>query len=76
MFLFIQEHWLPSYNATILENDLQSYDFSTTSADMFEKPEDKLLDKGPIWHGTALGWLKSIDKYIMKRLQIKIFFVF
>ena len=31
---------------------------------MFTPTEDLILQSGPVWHGTALGWNKSIDKFI------------
>ena len=33
---------------------------------MFTNAEDKLLDTGPTWHGTALGWIKNIGSNITK----------
>ena len=33
---------------------------------MFTHAEDKALQSGPVWHGTALGWDKSVDKNITK----------
>ena len=33
---------------------------------MFEHPEDLMISRGPVWHGTALVWKKSLDKYIIK----------
>ena len=66
LFIFIQETWLPNHEAKAIENDFQEYNFITTSADMFEHEEDIALKHGPVWHGTALGWKKSIDQNITK----------
>ena len=33
---------------------------------MFTPAEDLVLQSGPVWHGTALGWKKSADKLITK----------
>ena len=33
---------------------------------MFTNTEDLLLQPGPVWHGTALGWRKSVTKSIVK----------
>ena len=33
---------------------------------MFKFAEDKMLDSGPVWHGTALGWDISVDQYITR----------
>ena len=33
---------------------------------MFISPEDLILQSGPVWHGTTLGWKKSIEKSISK----------
>ena len=33
---------------------------------MFVPPEDLILESGPVWHGTALGWKKSVDKFITR----------
>ena len=33
---------------------------------MFQNDEDKMLEAGPSWHGTALGWLKSYDRYVIR----------
>ena len=66
-FLFVQEHWLPSYEAEQrFKNDFQSYNFHTTSSDMFLAPEDLLLKQGPTWHGTAIGWHRSFQQNIEK----------
>ena len=65
MFIFLQEHWLPDYETSNkLSRDFLKYRFLTTSADMFTASEDKMLESGPIWHGTALGWTENVDKHI------------
>ena len=33
---------------------------------MFIPVEDLVLQSGPVWHGTALGWKKAIDTHITK----------
>ena len=67
LLIFIQEHWLPSYEATSrFSSDFSSYDFLTSSCDTFTAPEDKILETGPTWHGTALGWHNSVSSYISK----------
>ena len=33
---------------------------------MFTQAEDLLSRSGPVWHGTALGWPKTIEKFITK----------
>ena len=33
---------------------------------MFVPVEDLVLQGGPVWHGTALGWRKSIDSSVTK----------
>ena len=67
MFIFLQEHWLPHYQACDkLSSDFPSFRFLTTSSDMFSPPEDLALQAGPTWHGTALGWPSSIDTYVSK----------
>ena len=67
LFLFIQERWLPHYEAKDkFCTDFSNYNFMTTSADMFTPAEDKVLETGPTWHGTALGWAEDIDKYVSK----------
>ena len=33
---------------------------------MFIPPEDKIMNPGTVWHGTALGWSKVIDMYVSK----------
>ena len=57
---------MPNHESTILSKDFQDYSFHTTSADMFTATEDLILQSGPIWHGTALGWRKSLDKSMTK----------
>ena len=65
MFIFIQEHWLPHYEASAkFVKDFKNYNFISTSSDMFTCAEDKMLESGPVWHGTAVAWDKSIDKNI------------
>ena len=67
MFCFIQEHWLPHHEASVrFEKDFKGYKFLSTSADMFTRTEDKMLESGPTWHGTALGWNGNIDNHISK----------
>ena len=67
MFLFIQEHWLPYHDASYkFDKDFDGYKFLVTSSDMFTHVEDKMLESGPTWHGTALGWDENIDKYVSK----------
>ena len=66
LFIFIQETWLSSYEAHVISDDFQDYNFLTTSADMFDHEEDTALKQGPVWHGTALGWKKSIDQNIIR----------
>ena len=46
LFIFLQETWLPSHEANILSNDFTEYFFHTTSSDMFEHTEDRLLKSG------------------------------
>ena len=57
---------MPDHDSKIMSSDFKEYDFYTTSADMFTPAEDLVLQSGPVWHGTALGWNKSIDKFITK----------
>lgn len=33
---------------------------------MFTRTEDKMLQSGPTWHGSAIGLDESIDKHISK----------
>ena len=67
MFIFIQEHWLPNCEAhDTFSNAFPNYNFITTSADTFTQPEDKILEAGPVWHGTALGWEKKINDKVTK----------
>ena len=28
---------------------------------MFTPVEDKILETGPIWHGTAIGWVNNLE---------------
>ena len=42
----------------------------TTSSDMFTPVDDLILQQGPVWHGTALGWKQSLDKFITKLPEI------
>ena len=66
LFIFLQETWLSDHESCNISNDFQEYCFLTTSSDMFIPVEDLLLKSGPVWHGTAIGWKKSIDKDITK----------
>ena len=67
MFLFIQEHWLSTYEATDrFSSDFTEYEFLTTSSNTFSHPEDVILETGPIWHGTALGWHSSVESNIVR----------
>ena len=65
LFLFLQEHWLPEHEATYkMTTDFPNYVFFTASSDMFVPTEDRMIQPGPTWHGTAIGWPKSKDMYI------------
>ena len=66
IFLFLQETWLPHHESHKLSEEFLDYNFTTTSSDMFTPPEDLVLQSGPTWHGTALGWMKSLEKSITK----------
>ena len=67
MFIFLQEHWMSSYEATPkLSSDFSSYEFLTTSSDTFLPPEEILIKTGPTWHGTALGWHSSFTPHMTK----------
>ena len=67
LFLFIQEHWLPYHDASYkFDTNFDGYEFLATSSDMFTPVEDRMLESGPIWHGTALGWDTNIDHYVSK----------
>ena len=70
LFLFIQEHWMPSYEANSkFSSDFSSYEFQTTSSDSFLAPEDILSKSGPTWHGTAIAWHSSFSSN-MKNIPI------
>ena len=47
-------------------SDFTEYEFLTTSSNTFSHPEDVILETGPIWHGTALGWHSSVGSDIVK----------
>ena len=67
IFIFIQKTWLSHNDANKkLSGDFPNYNFLTTSQDMYINSEDLFLMSGPIWHGTAIGWLKSIDMLTTK----------
>ena len=66
LFLFLQEHWLSHHESNKISSDFQEYSFLTTSSDMFTPTEDLILQSGPVWHGTAIGWKKSVEKCITK----------
>ena len=67
MFLFLQEHWLPHHEANDrLCKEIPDYNFSSTSSDMFTAAEDKVLESGPTWHGTSIGWIQNINSNIQK----------
>ena len=65
IFIFLQEHWLPHHETEqLLKNDFKSYDFLSTSSDMFLPSEDVILQRGPTWHGTAIAWNNKVDSKI------------
>ena len=65
IFIFLQEHWLPHHDAeNRIKSDFKSYNFHTTSSDMFLPAEDLLLQSGPTWHGAAIGWHSSVNTNI------------
>ena len=67
LFIFIQEHWLPYYEAKDkIAHDFPGYNFSVTCSDIFTPAEDKMLEVGPTWHGAAIGWNENVEKYITK----------
>ena len=66
LLIFIQEHWLPTHEATSrFSSDFSEYEFQTTSIDTFLSPEDIILQKGPVWHGTAIGWHSSVSSHVI-----------
>jgi hypothetical protein len=65
--IFLQEHWLPDYDATNkMKANFPTHSFLTTSDDMFTPTEDLLLQPGPVWHGTAIGWPSRIDQHVSR----------
>ena len=66
LFVFLQEFWLPFHESNKLSNDFDDYNFLTTAADMFTATEDLILQSGPVWHGTALVWKKTLEKFVTK----------
>ena len=65
--IFIQEHWLSSFEANNkFSSDFSSFEFQTTSSDTFLPPEDIILETGPTWHGTAIGWPSSLSSNVEK----------
>ena len=66
MFLYLQETWLPYHEVQDISKDFSDYEFLATSSDMFIPTEDLILRSGPSWHGTAIGWKKSISNNITK----------
>ena len=65
IFIFLQEHWLPHHETEqLLKNDFKSYNFLSTSSDMFLPSEDVILQRGPTWHGTAIAWNNKVDSKI------------
>ena len=66
-FIFIQEHWLPHYEAEAkISTNFPQYNFSVTSSDIFTHAEDKMLEGGPTWHGAAVGWRHNFGKHVSK----------
>ena len=67
LFIFIQEHWLPHFKAAEnLSSDFPTFNFLSTSSDMFLPPEDLILQSGATCYGAALGWTSSIDTHVSK----------
>ena len=65
LLVFLQEHWLPQHEAHVkFESDFGTYKFITTSADMYTPIEERLLETGPVWHGSAIGWERTVDSDI------------
>ena len=58
---------MPDYEATTkLKVNFPAHNFLTTSDDMFTPIEDLILQAGPVWHGTAIGWPSRIDQYVSR----------
>ena len=49
---------------TKFSKDFTDYEFITTSSDSFLAPEDIILQRGPVWHGTSLGWHSVISSHV------------
>ena len=49
--VFLQEIWLPYHDKKLLSKFLPDFTFEIATPDMFINNEDKLLLKGPVWHG-------------------------
>ena len=62
--IFLQEIWLPYHDQKCLDEYLPDFTFKIATPDMLVNNEDKLLRKGPVWHGCAIGWHKEINSKI------------
>ena len=62
--VFLQEIWIPFHEKRILKDFLPDYSFCIATPDMFINNEDKLMMKGPVWHGCAIGWHNEISSDI------------
>ena len=65
MFIFLQEHWLSAHESKEkILSGLPKYNCLSTSSDMFSNPEERMLESGPTWHGTAVLWPEKMSKYV------------
>ena len=49
-----------------ISSDFTEYEFVTTSSDSFTPPEDIIMQRGPVWHGTAIGYHASFSTHVEK----------
>lgn len=53
-----------SNKQNIVNNFHPNYLFTIATPDMFQHPEDVLVNSGHVWHGAAIGWSKDISPNI------------
>ena len=62
--VFLQEVWPPLHDESVMNKDFQDYSFKISTPDMFTPTEDKMMHRGQVWHGVAIGWHTALNSYV------------
>ena len=62
--VFLQELWLSHHDQKSLNQYFPEFEFLVATPDMFINNEDKIMTRGPFWHGCTVGWHRDISNKV------------